>query len=136
MPPVPTDLAGLARSAASRLFAGESGRALENAAQNESLRVEIEALEPQDGQLRVRGGVANIGDSPLDVSLDAFQFIDETGTTYASDGSTPATLQPGQRVPLDIMLPIGPPRLLQLRVTQPGLAPIDMTLINAEPAAP
>jgi hypothetical protein len=137
LPPIPTDLVGLARTTTARLLGGQPGQPLNNVDQNESLRVEIDALEPQDGQLRVRGHVTNIGAEPLDLSLDVFKFVDETNTTYASSGSPSTTLPPSQRVPLDITLPLANPRLLQLRVTQPGLTPLELTLINtAPPPAP
>lgn len=133
LPPIPTDLIGLARTTTARLLGGQPGQPLTTVDQNESLRVEIESLAPQEGQLRVRGYVTNIGAEPLDLSLDVFKFVDETGTTYASTGSPSTTLPPHQRVPLDIMLPLANPRLLQLRVTQPGLTPLELTLINTAP---
>lgn len=133
VPPIPTDLIGLARTTTARLLGGRAGQPLSNADQNEALRVEIESLEPQEGQLRVRGHVTNISPQPLDLSLDVFKFVDETGTTYASTGSPSTTLPPDQRVPLDITLPLSNPRLLQLRVTQPELTPLELTLINTAP---
>ncbi|WP_026370397.1 hypothetical protein [Kallotenue papyrolyticum] len=133
LPAVPTALLERARTTVERLLGGASGQALTPVGQNQALRVEITALEPQDGHLRVRGTVTNISAAPLELSLDAFKFSDERGTTYASHGSPSTALPPHQPVPLDITLPVDHPRFLRLQITSPGLDTIDMVLINAAP---
>lgn len=133
LPAVPTALLERARTAVAQLVGGQAGQPLTTAGHNQALRVEITALEPQDGHLRVRGTVTNISPAPLQLSLDAFKFSDEHGTTYASNGSPATALPPQQPVPLDITLPVDQPRFLRLQITYPGLETIDMVLINAAP---
>lgn len=135
LPPVPTDLVGLARTAAARLSAGQAGTPLTRVGQNESIRVQIDSITPQGENLRLAGNVANIGSAPVAVSLDWFKFIDASGTTYASSGSPATTLEPRQQAPLDITLPIKDPTQLRLDVEPPDQPKFELALINS-PATP
>lgn len=135
LPPVPTDLVGLARTATARLRAGQAGAPLIREGQNESIRVRIDSITPEGENLRLVGSVANIGSAPVAVSLDSFKFIDGGGTTYASSGSPATTLEPRQEAPLDIQLPIKDPTQLKLDVEPPDQTTFELVLINT-PAAP
>jgi hypothetical protein len=132
-PAIPTNIAGLARTTTARLLGGQAVTPLNTADQNESLRVEINTVQQEGEQLRLDGSVTNIGRTPVDVSLDAFRFIDEHQTVYASSGSPATTLQPGQQAPLNLTLPLLNPHQLQLEVSQPGLTPLRLVLINTPP---
>ncbi len=133
LPPVPTNLVGLARTTAARVLRGLASAPLNTAGQNEVLQVQITKLDPVDGGLRLAGSVTNISGAPVDVSLDNFKFRDGSGTVYASSGSPATTLQAGQTVPLDISLPIPATTQLTLDVEQPGQPPIRIILLNAPP---
>lgn len=135
LPPVPTDLVGLARTAVARIGAGQSGTPLIRSGQNEAIQVRIDSITPEGDNLRLAGSVTNIGSAPIPVSLDSFKFIDSSGTSYASSGSPATTLELAQQAPLDITLPIKDPTQLKLDVEQPGLAKIELILINS-PATP
>lgn len=130
LPPVPTDLVGLARTAAARLSAGQAGAPLTPAGQNETLQVQLDSIRPEGESLRLTGTVSNIGSAPVTVSLDSFKFVDGSGTSYASSGSPATTLEPGQQAPLDITLPINNPSQLTLQVQPPGQGSFEMALIN------
>lgn len=136
LPPVPTGIANLARTATARILGGQATAPLSQRGENGALRVAIETIQPEANELRVLGSVTNISSAPVDVSLDAFKFIDETSTVYAITGSPAATIQPGQTAPLDIKLPINNPRQLKLSVEQPGQPPIEIVLLNAAPSTP
>jgi hypothetical protein len=133
LPPVPTDLVGLARTATARMRAGLAGAPLTRQAQNESIRVQIDSITPEGESLRLAGGVTNISSAPVAISLDSFKFIDSSGTSYASSGSPATTLEPQQQAPLDITLPIKDPTLLKLEVAPTGQAMFELTLINTAP---
>lgn len=132
LPPVPTNLVGLARTAAARIGAGQSSQPLTRSGQSETLRVQIDSITPDGENLRLTGNVANIGSAPVAVSLDSFKFIDGSGTSYASSGSPATTLEPRQQAPLDLRLPIKDPTQLRLDVEQPGQTKIELVLINSE----
>ncbi len=133
LPPVPTNLVGLARTTAARVLGGLSSAPLNTEGQNELLHVQITAIDPAEGGLRLTGSVTNISTGPVDVSLDNFKFRDGSGTVYASSGSPATTLQAGQTVPLDISLPIPATTQLTLDVEQIGQQPIRIILLNSAP---
>ncbi len=70
----------------------------------------------------------------MTLSLGAFRFTDGSGMVYASENDTGTSLQPGQRVPLDLLLPIAEPRQLILDLELAGEAPLRMVLLQ-EPRA-
>lgn len=133
LPPVPTNLASFARTATARILGGLATAPLTQTDDNGQLRVQINRIQPENGSITVSGNVANISSAPIDVSLDAFKFIDETNTVYASTGNPPQTLPPGQEAPLSITLPIANPTQLKLNVELPGQPVIELALLNAAP---
>lgn len=130
LPPVPTDLVGLARTAAARISAGQAGTPLTQVGRNETLEVRIDSIQPEGENLRLAGSVTNIGSAPVSISLDSFKFVDGSGTSYASSGSPASTLEPRQQAPLDITLPINNPQQLTLQVEPPGQGSFELVLIN------
>lgn len=133
LPPIPTDMVALARTTTARLFSGQSGAPLNTVAQNETLRVEIASIKSEGENLKLSGTITNISRAPVTVSLDAFKFIDASGTVYASSGGPTTTLEPGQQAPLDITLPIANPTALKLEVEQPNQSKIELQLVNTPP---
>lgn len=133
LPPVPTILANLARTATARILGGQATAPINRSDENGALRVQIDAIEPENGTLKITGQVTNISAATIDISLDAFKFIDETGTVYASSGNAAQPLQAGQAAPLSITLPIATPQQLKLNVEQPGQPTIELTLLNTVP---
>ena len=133
LPPIPTDMVALARTTTARLLGGQTGAPLNTVAQNETLRVRIASIKTEGEALRLNGSVANIGSTPASVSLDAFKFIDASGTVYASSGGPTTTLQPGQEAPRNITLPIANSTMLKLEVDQPNQGKIELQLLNTPP---
>jgi hypothetical protein len=133
LPPIPTDMVGLARTTTARLLGGQSGAPLNTVAQNETLRVQITSIKTEGEAVRLSGSVTNIGSAPASVSLDGFKFIDASGTVYASSGGPSTTLEPGQAAPIDITLPIANPVMLKLEVEQPNQGKIELQLLNTPP---
>lgn len=133
LPPIPTDMVALARTTTARLFSGQAGAPLNTVAQNETLRVEIANIKSEGENLKLSGTITNISRAPVTVSLDAFKFIDASGTVYASSGGPTTTLDPGQQAPLDITLPIANPTALKLEVEQPNQSKIELQLVNTPP---
>jgi len=136
LPPLPSGVAGLARTAIARLGAGQPSRALTPIAQSSKVRVDITAIKPVTGGLEISGAATNTGSEPLPVSLAAFRFTDAAGTVYVAEGATQTILQPGQRVPLDLTLPIAEPGQLILDVVLPGEPPLHMILLQTPTEAP
>ena len=130
LPPLPTGVVGLARTAAARIAGGQVGAALTPVAEGGSVRVEITSIRKQPDGLQIKGRVTNAGDQPLPVSLAAFHFRDETGTVYAAESAASTTLQPGQRAPLDMTLPIVDASELTLDVQLADEPPLRMVLIH------
>jgi hypothetical protein len=133
LPPVPTNLAGLARTTTARILGGLTSQPLNKLARNEVLEVEISSMDPVEGGLKLVGRVTNISAAPVSVSLDNFRFTDASGTVYASSGSPATLLQPQQTAPLDLSLPIPATSQLTLDVTQPNQQPIQLILLNTPP---
>lgn len=133
LPPVPTGLANLARTATARMLGGQATAPLSQTDDNGLIRVQIDRMQPQNGALTITGAVTNISAATVDVTLDAFKFIDETGTVYASSGNPAQPIQAGQQAPLSITLPIANPQQLRLDVEQPGQPKIELTLLNTVP---
>lgn len=131
LPPLPSSVGSLARTAASRIQGGSTGPALTPVAQNADLRIEISGIRRAPGGLRITGTATNSGQQPLPVSLAAFRFVDGTGTVYTAENATTTTLDPGQRAPLDLTLPIQDARQLTLDVQVKGAPPLHMVLIQA-----
>ena len=132
LPPLPTGVAGLARTAAARIGGGEMAAALTPVAQGAELRIEITGLRRTADGLNIRGVATNIGERPLPVALAAFRFSDGTGTAYTADSAAATTLNPGQRAPLDLTLPARDVRNLVLDIELDGEAPLRMVLLQAE----
>jgi hypothetical protein len=131
LPPLPTGVANLARTAASRLRLGGAAQALTPVAENTSLRVEIASIRPTADGLKISGQVGNVGNAPLPISLAAFRFSDGSGVEYAAEGTQATTLAPGQSVPLDLQLPIKDAGQLTLAVQLEGQPPLQMVLLQA-----
>ena len=131
LPPLPDGVAGLARTAIARIGAGGVAQALTPVAQGSRLKVEITGIEQADAGLRIRGVATNIGQEPLALSLGAFRFTDGAGTVYAPSGDAATTLTPGQRVPLDLTLPVEDRRQLLLDVQLEGDTPLHLVLLQA-----
>ena len=128
LPPLPSSVGNLARTAAARIGSGGTGAALTPVAQGGSLQVEITGIRESGGGLQISGSVVNQSQQPLPVTLAAFQFTDGTGTVYAAENAAATTLAPGQRAPLDLTLPVQDARQLTLAVEQEGQPPIHMVL--------
>ena len=135
LPPLPSSVAGLARTAAARIGAGGSAVALTPVAQGANLRVDIARIKATAGGLRITGAATNIGAQPLPVSLAAFRFRDGSGTLYTPESDAGTTLEAGGRVPLDLVLPIKDPSQLILDVVLEGEPPLRMILLQT-PNAP
>jgi hypothetical protein len=133
LPPVPTNLAALARTTTARILGGLTSAPLNKLGRNEVLEVEISSIDPVDGGLKLTGRVTNISTAPVSVSLDSFRFTDAGGTIYASSGSPATSLQPQQTAPLDLSLPIPATSQLTLDVTLSGQQPIQLILLNTSP---
>lgn len=134
LPPLPAGAANLARTAVSRLAGGEQIAALTPMAEAGSLRVEIPQLNPTANGLQISGNVINVGTTALEVSLKSFRFTDETGTVFAAENGASTTLNPGQRAPLDLTLPITNPRQLTLEVELPNQPKLNLILLQAPPS--
>ncbi len=130
LPPLPSSVSDLARTAAARIGRGAVGAALTPVAQSADLRVEITGIRQAAGGLRITGAATNTGKRPLPVSLGAFRFVDGTGTVYAAESAAATTLDPGQRAPLDLTLPIRDARQLTLDVQVEGAPPLHMVLVQ------
>ncbi len=135
LPPLPSSVAGLARTAAARISTGDRAVALTPVAESSRLRVEITGIRAAEGGLRITGYATNTSAEALTLSLGAFRFTDGSGMVYASETDTGTSLQSGQRVPLDLLLPIAEPRQLILDLELAGEAPLRMVLLQ-EPSAP
>lgn len=133
IPAVPTGIADLARTTTARIMGGKSSAPINQAGRNDTLNVRINSIEKRGENLRLAGSVTNIGAAPVQVSLDAFKFVDGAGTVYASSGSPSTTLQAGQQAPLDITLPIPNPTQLKLVIDKPGQPKIEIVLLNTAP---
>ena len=131
LPPLPSSVGDLARTAASRIHSGSTGPALTPVAQNPDLRIEINGIRQAPGGLRVMGSATNSGQRPLSISLADFRFADGTGTVYTAENAATTALEPGQRAPLDLTLPIQDARQLTLDVQVKGVPPLHMVLIQA-----
>ena len=135
LPPLPSSVAGLARTAAARISSGGRAVALTPVAESSRLRVEITGIRAAEGGLRITGYATNTSAEALTLSLGAFRFTDGSGMVYASENDTGTSLQPGQRLPLDLLLPIAEPRQLILDLELAREAPLRMVLLQ-EPSAP
>ncbi len=135
LPPLPSSVAGLARTAAARISTGDRAVALTPVAESSRLRVEIAGIRAAEGGLRITGYATNTSAEALTLSLGAFRFTDGSGMVYASEIDTGTILQSGQRVPLDLLLPITDPRQLILDLGLEGETPLRMVLLQ-EPSAP
>jgi hypothetical protein len=131
LPTLPASVSNLARTAAARIGAGSTGAALTPVAQSADLRVEIVGIRQALGGLQITGAATNTGQQPLPVSLADFRFTDGSGTVYAAENAAATTLEPGQRAPLDLTLPIQDPRQLTLEVQLAGQPPLQMVLIQS-----
>jgi hypothetical protein len=136
LPPLPSSVADLARTAAARIGAGSRAAALTPVAESSRLRVEISGINAADGGLHISGFAFNMGDEPLVLSLNAFRFTDGSGMVYAAESDSGTSLQPGQRVPLDLQLPIADPSQLILDVELANEPPLRMVLLQDPNAAP
>lgn len=132
LPPLPENIAGMARTAMAQLQAGGAAPALTPVAQSKRLRVEITGLQQVEAGLKISGSIINAGAQPLPVSLSAFHFTDGSGTTYTAQGDATTTLEPGQRAPLDLTLPIQGAQQLTLNVQLEGETPIQMVLLQQQ----
>lgn len=130
LPPLPPNIAGLARTALARLAGGQAAAALTPVAQNAAIQVTITGLAPSGQGLHISGEIKNVSAAALPISLSAFHFTDEQGTQYAASGGGSTMVAPGQRVPLDMTLPIPQPHQLTLRVELPQQPPLTMVLIQ------
>ena len=135
LPPLPSSVAGLARTAAARISSGGRAVALTPVAESSRLRVEITGIRAAEGGLRITGYATNTSAEALTLSLGAFRFTDGSGMVYASETDTATSLQSGQRVPRDLLLPIAEPRQLILDLELAGEAPLRMVLLQ-EPSDP
>jgi hypothetical protein len=131
LPPLPSAVADLARTAIERLRGGERGPVLTPVASSASLRVEIDAIEPVSGGYRVTGAATNTGTRSMALSLSAFRFTDAAGTLYVAEGAPETRLRVGQSVPLDMTLPIADPGQLILEVEVDGEEPLRMILLQS-----
>ena len=121
----------MARTAAARIRTGSPGPALTPVAQGTDLRLEITGIRKTASGLRITGVATNVGAQQLPVTLAAFRFSDDTGTVYAPESAAATTLDPGQRAPLDLTLPVEDPRQLTLDVRLEGQPPLRMVLIHS-----
>jgi hypothetical protein len=133
LPAVPTGLADLARTTTARLLGGQASAPVTREGRNGAVSVRIDTLEQREEGLHLAGSVTNIATTPVEVSLDSFKFIDNSGTIYSSSGSPATTLQPQQQAPIDITLPIQNPSQLNLNVEQPDQPRIELLLIATPP---
>jgi hypothetical protein len=92
--------------------------------------VEISGIRQAPGGLRITGTATNTGQRPLPVSLAGFRFVDGTGTVYTAENAAATTIDPGQRAPLDLTLPIRDARQLTLDVQVERAAPLHMVLVQ------
>lgn len=136
LPPLPSSVAGLARTAVARIGAGSRAAALTPVAESARLRVEITAISAAKGGLQITGFAFNTSAAPLVLSLGAFRFTDGSGMVYAAENDAGTTLQPGQRVALDLVLPIADPSQLILDVELVDQAPLRMILLQDPNATP
>jgi hypothetical protein len=136
LPPLPSSVADLARTAAARIGAGSRAAALTPVAESSRLRVEISGINAANGGLHITGYAFNTGAEPLVLSLADFRFTDGSGMVYAAENDAGSTLQPGQRVPLDLQLPIADSRQLILDVELTGEPPLRMVLLQDPNATP
>lgn len=136
LPPLPSSVAELARTAAARIGAGNRAVPLTPVAESTRLRVEISGINAVNGGLHIAGFAVNTSAEPLVLSLSVFRFTDGSGMVYATENDAGTTLQPGQRVPLDLQLPVADPSQLILDVELPNDAPLRMVLLQDPTAAP
>jgi len=130
LPPLPSVVGNLARTAAARIGRGSTAGALTPVAQSAELRIEITGLRRSGTGLQITGGATNTGTGSLAISLADFRFTDETGTVYAAQTAAETTLEPGQRAPLELTIPVPNPKQLVLDVEVQGAPPIRMILLQ------
>jgi hypothetical protein len=131
---LPAGARELARDIQRRLDQGQAAPALtpQAVAQGGRLQVEISEVRPKGDGVQVLGRVTNIGATPLDVPVSAFQLRDSTGATYASTTSRSTRLAPGATTPLDLSVPLPAGRGLSLVVHLPPDPPLEQVILAAQ----
>lgn len=128
LPGLPPDMQSTLTSIGARIAGGQSVPALTPVVSGPRIRVTIPQIKREGDRILVSGSVENLSDKPLAIPTNAFSFRDSAGVVYTTSGDS-STLQPGQRVALN--LSVSPPaeRGLTLVVTLPPDPPLDQVLI-------
>lgn len=101
-------------------------------AESARIRVAIRTVQPGEGGVVVIGEVENISSDALIVPVRAFEFTDGIGAVYTSDSDGQVTLEPGERNPLELAVPVEPGTSLRLTTRLPPDPPLVQVLIAPE----
>ncbi len=112
-----------------QLAAGNRGQAIDPVVNNQRLRVEVTALEPIAGGIRVKGTVTNLGSTDLLVPISAFELRDSSGESYRAPGTSSVVLPPGGATPLELSVPLPTGRGLLLITHVPPDPPLEQRLL-------
>lgn len=126
---LPADLQQLARDIQQQLGVQGSAPVLQPVAENSRLRIEINELQATADGVQVIGEVSNIGDTPVEVPVSAFEFTDSYGAVYSADSNSSARLEPGERTALDLAVPLPPDSGLLLTLRLPPDPPLEQMLL-------
>ncbi|MDZ4718100.1 MAG: hypothetical protein SH847_06475 [Roseiflexaceae bacterium] len=129
LPDVPPDVRTTISDLTQQLASGKSVPALTPTMAGPSVQITIQGLSRSGDTISVRGQVTNISKQRLTIAPEAFLFRDSTGISYATEGSNPATLQPGEQTSFDLSVPLPEGRGLTLILTVPPDPPIEQTLM-------
>jgi hypothetical protein len=129
IPDVPPALRTTISDLTEQLASGKSIPALTPIATGARLQVTVRDLSQIGNTVSVRGSVRNTSTNRLTIAPEAFLFRDSTGVSYATVGSNPATLEPGEQTSFDLSVPLPKGYGLTLIVSVPPDPPIEQILI-------
>jgi hypothetical protein len=129
IPDVPPALRTTISDLTEQLANGKSIPALTPIATGARLQVTVRDLSQIGNTVSVRGSVRNTSTNRLTISPEAFLFRDSMGVSYATVGSNPATLEPGEQTSFDLSVPLPKGNGLTLIVSVPPDPPIEQILI-------
>lgn len=128
LPSLPPDMQSTLTSIGQRIAGGQPVPALTPVASGPRIRVTISQIKRDGERVQVSGSVENLGDAPLAIPTTAFSFRDSAGVVYTTSGDS-STLQPRQRIALNISVPLPAERGLTLVASLPPDPPLEQVLI-------
>ncbi len=103
--------------------------ALTPVAENERLRIEVNAIQRQGDTVQLRGQITNISSVEVAVPLSAFILRDTSGTSYTAAAGRTVQLVPGESTPLDLTVPLPEDRGLTLMLNLPPDPAVEQILL-------